>query len=237
MRKPFAILSLMLLGTLCVSSPSTALERSCDAVIYIVKIDPPETANTRVDLVKFSAKGRAALAKRAREEARDRALKCADWAKQNRFEFGIPDYCKPQSHVHHYDIENLKASIENAACSRDNNAKEKVGRWQARIAVSGGRGCDKRNDIMGYNINNTMCRLRVGWRHNKDFDGPNVDNMTLLKPDPALCAKACLDNDKCTAWTYVKPGVQAADAARCWLKSKVNFDLNNSCCVSATARK
>jgi hypothetical protein len=48
-----------------------------------------------------------------------------------------------------------------------------------------------------------------------------------------LCEEACRTDLKCLAWTYVKPGVQGAQA-NCWLKSIVPAVSGDTCCVSGT---
>jgi hypothetical protein len=49
--------------------------------------------------------------------------------------------------------------------------------------------------------------------------------------DPAICRNECAKDPTCRAFTYVKPGVQGANA-RCWLKNSVPGASANSCCVS-----
>jgi hypothetical protein len=66
---------------------------------------------------------------------------------------------------------------------------------------------------------------------NTDRPGMNIRNFDLSAADPKLCEDACNSNPNCKAYTYVKPGVQGANA-RCWLKSGVPSPVKNSCCVS-----
>ena len=55
-----------------------------------------------------------------------------------------------------------------------------------------------------------------------DTDRPGSDytNFDLSGADPALCASQCTQQERCLAWTYIKPGVQGP-LARCWLKDRV----------------
>ena len=66
-----------------------------------------------------------------------------------------------------------------------------------------------------------------------DTDRPGLDyhsfDMSAAKPE--LCQASCAADMRCKAWTYVKPGVQSANA-RCWLKHAVPQANSNSCCVS-----
>ncbi len=66
--------------------------------------------------------------------------------------------------------------------------------------------------------------------------GEDYKDMDLDAPDPALCAEACMNEDECKAWTYVKPGVQA-DNARCWLKDKVPPPSPDDNCISGIKKK
>jgi len=51
----------------------------------------------------------------------------------------------------------------------------------------------------------------------------------------AACAKACKDEQRCRAWTYVRPGYQGA-AAHCYLKTKVTIPRHKPCCLSGVIR-
>jgi PAN domain len=55
----------------------------------------------------------------------------------------------------------------------------------------------------------------------------------LPRPWPQLCQEACLHDETCRAWTYVKPNVRGP-LASCWLKSEVGAASHNACCVSGT---
>jgi len=64
----------------------------------------------------------------------------------------------------------------------------------------------------------------------KDFDLPS--------PDPQLCRKACVDDDQCRAFTYLKPygWTGAGPAAHCWLKNGAPEAKSDPCCVSGVVR-
>jgi hypothetical protein len=51
----------------------------------------------------------------------------------------------------------------------------------------------------------------------------------------AVCAKACKDEQRCRAWTYVRPGYQGA-AAHCYLKAKITQPRHHPCCISGVVR-
>lgn len=51
----------------------------------------------------------------------------------------------------------------------------------------------------------------------------------------AACSKACKDEQRCRAWTYVRPGYQNA-AAHCNLKAKITLPRRQPCCISGVIR-
>ena len=46
------------------------------------------------------------------------------------------------------------------------------------------------------------------------------------------CQSRCYKEDRCQAYTYVKPGIQNPTAPRCWLKESVPTTTLNDCCTS-----
>ena len=58
-----------------------------------------------------------------------------------------------------------------------------------------------------------------------------------LPSDPTglACKAACEADNKCRAWTYVRPGYLGA-AARCFLKDKVKPPHHKPCCISGVVR-
>jgi hypothetical protein len=71
----------------------------------------------------------------------------------------------------------------------------------------------------------------IGLEYNTDRPGRDYYNFELSVSDPSLCRQSCINDPKCKAFTYVKPGVQGSKA-RCWLKSGVPSERRNNCCVS-----
>ena len=60
------------------------------------------------------------------------------------------------------------------------------------------------------------------------FDSP-------LDPVGAACNAACEADDKCRAWTYVRPGY-IGPSARCYLKDKITRPRHKPCCISGVVR-
>ena len=63
--------------------------------------------------------------------------------------------------------------------------------------------------------------------------GGDYKAFDLPTADAELCRAACDEDDKCKAFTYVKPGLQGS-SARCWLKGPLvpPLRVNEGCCVS-----
>lgn len=69
--------------------------------------------------------------------------------------------------------------------------------------------------------------FEVGW----DRPGWDYFNYEMNNPREILCQYRCQTDNRCRAWTFVKPGIQGV-RARCWLKSRVPAAVRNSCCTS-----
>jgi hypothetical protein len=90
--------------------------------------------------------------------------------------------------------------------------------------VSGVRGAgviEPRRGTLEYSID------RFGGDY-RSFDVP---------PDPAgsPCKAACEADNRCRAFTYVRPGYVAA-SARCFLKNKITRPRHKPCCISGVVR-
>src|SRR5262245_21092268 len=70
-----------------------------------------------------------------------------------------------------------------------------------------------------------------GWENNMDLPGYDYRNFEVSSP--SRCEQICDKEERCWAWTYVRPGVQGANA-RCWLKDRVPRPTRNSCCISGS---
>jgi hypothetical protein len=79
---------------------------------------------------------------------------------------------------------------------------------------------------------------RVGGQTEFSIDRTGGDYRNMeVKPDPtgAVCAQACEGEQRCRAWTYVRPGYLGA-AARCFLKERVTAPRRKPCCISGVVR-
>ena len=66
-----------------------------------------------------------------------------------------------------------------------------------------------------------------------DRFGSDYKSFAVETGHTETCENACSGEERCLAWTYVKPGIQT-QMARCWLKEVVPASSSNVCCVSGT---
>lgn len=69
----------------------------------------------------------------------------------------------------------------------------------------------------------------------KNFDIPNTPRDAPNTPTADACKKACEDDNRCRAFTYVRSGY-VGSAARCYLKDKITRPIRKPCCVSGVVR-
>lgn len=77
--------------------------------------------------------------------------------------------------------------------------------------------------------------IAPGMENDTDRGGSDYRSFFLDARKPELCQDACLkENNRCRAWTYVRPGVQAEKPV-CYLKDRVPNTAANTCCISGVA--
>ncbi len=67
------------------------------------------------------------------------------------------------------------------------------------------------------------------------YDRPGMDYFNFVIEDNRVvhCEWKCMQDRRCKAWTFVKPGYQG-QYSRCWLKHSVPRLVRNNCCDSGT---
>ena len=69
-----------------------------------------------------------------------------------------------------------------------------------------------------------------------DRTGGDYKNLDLAAdPAGAPCEAACKADERCRAWTYVRPGY-LGPSARCFLKEKLTAPRHKPCCLSGVVR-
>ena len=130
--------------------------------------------------------------------------------------------CERDSHCRAWAYSYPRTNFAAATCWLKNRVTP---RQQADCCVSGVRGAgvvEPRRGAIEYSIN----------RHGGDY------RHFTLKPDPAAapCKAACEGENRCRAWTYVRPGYGGASSARCYLKSRITRPRHKPCCISGVVR-
>jgi hypothetical protein len=65
----------------------------------------------------------------------------------------------------------------------------------------------------------------------QNIDRPGRDFSNSPSRGAADCSFACQAENRCRAWTFVRPGIQGP-SGRCWLKTAAPAAVRNSCCTS-----
>ena len=69
-----------------------------------------------------------------------------------------------------------------------------------------------------------------------DRNGGDYRNFeTATDSSGAACKAACDGDNRCRAWTYVRPGY-IGPTARCYLKDKITRPRHKPCCISGVVR-
>jgi len=66
---------------------------------------------------------------------------------------------------------------------------------------------------------------------NIDRPGQSYATMVPDPADPSVCSRRCDEDERCQAWTFVRPP-RAGAPARCWLKEQVPLAKPDRCCIS-----
>lgn len=71
---------------------------------------------------------------------------------------------------------------------------------------------------------------------NVDRAGGNYRRFEISSGQHQLCQRACEADGRCTAYTYVRAGVQGSKGV-CWLKDSIPDKKSSVCCVSGVIRE
>lgn len=65
----------------------------------------------------------------------------------------------------------------------------------------------------------------------RNVDRPGEDYRSFGSPSASQCSFSCQAENRCRAWTFVRPGIQGP-SGQCWLKTTGPRAFRNGCCTS-----
>jgi hypothetical protein len=70
-----------------------------------------------------------------------------------------------------------------------------------------------------------------GASNNRDRPGNDYDSFNPPTANAVHCKNACQGDVNCTAWTYVRPGIEGPQPV-CYLKNPTPAQVVDTCCIS-----
>jgi hypothetical protein len=136
---------------------------------------------------------------------------------------------RPGSDYSNFDLPEARPELCLAACARDVVCQAYT---YVRPGVQGPSARCWLKDAVPSPVANACCTSGVRAQET-NIDRPGMDylNFDLPSAYPMGCQAACAQDERCQAYTYVRPGVQGP-SARCWLKYGVPAAVSNNCCIS-----
>lgn len=130
--------------------------------------------------------------------------------------------CERDSHCRAWAFSYPRTDFALATCWLKNRVTPRKPESCCVAGVRGAGVVEPRSGTIEYSIN----------RHGGDYR-----HFTLAPdPDGAACKAACEGENRCRAWTYVRPGYGGASSARCYLKSRITRPRHKPCCISGVVR-
>src|ERR1700752_4591587 len=108
-----------------------------------------------------------------------------------------------------------------AMCFLKSQVKPRVENECCVSGVKGAAVLEKKSDTVEFSTDRT----------GGDYRSLDVPNDSA----GASCESACKSEDRCRAWTYVRPGYLGPNA-RCFLKERITRPRHKPCCVSGVVR-
>ncbi|MBI4274072.1 MAG: PAN domain-containing protein [Rhizobiales bacterium] len=129
--------------------------------------------------------------------------------------------CDRDSRCRAWSFSYPTTALVNAVCWLKNQVTPPILNNCCISGVRGGALVEPRSGPVEYSID----RIGGDYRH---FD---------ILPDARgqLCATACQADNRCRAWTYLRPGYGTA-TARCYLKDNIKPPRRQPCCISGVVR-
>jgi PAN domain len=78
-------------------------------------------------------------------------------------------------------------------------------------------------------LERTSTQLPEGMENNTDRPGADFGSFSVTSA--SVCRNFCIKDDRCKAWTYVRPRIHGPNAV-CYLKNAMPPATTNKCCIS-----
>lgn len=176
-----------------------------------------------------------AYANRARERSREAIISCVQEHWAMRMTDSRPHWCNEGGN---YPFQSFSQDMTDAICAANPGQQSIV--VGVRLRVNGRTGCFRERYVSDWGVFDIADDYRIYCSiprnqvfQNTDMPGGDYTNFTPDTANHEECRKACNQQDRCQAWTYVRP--RDGRPARCWLKDRVPERRPGNCCVSGTS--
>jgi hypothetical protein len=122
----------------------------------------------------------------------------------------------------------LNRKMSDAAAQNDWN---RMDRYQAFLSCVANNDCAKVRELTAATDHPGQTRIST-FEPGQNRNLGDYTHIVLDNADPMECQNSCIRDDRCLAWTYVRPGIQDPARAICWLKDSVPDLSDNDCCTS-----
>jgi PAN domain len=129
--------------------------------------------------------------------------------------------CEREGRCRAWSFSYPRTAATSATCWLKNRVTKRVEEACCVSGVKGAAVLEKKGGPIEFSIDRT------------GGDYKNLDVAT--DPSGASCETVCKGEERCRAWTYVRPGYLAT-SARCFLKERITAPRRKPCCVSGVVR-
>ena len=159
----------------------------------------------------------------ARRRARRNIDECIDTHWASRHSGVRPSQCSESNQIYNYPFSGqLEARIANEVCRRNR------GHSSLNVTVtalySGREGCTLRNNSWNRIIvrNHRVNCANMAYEPNTNRPGQDYARLNLgPRSTWSTCRSRCLDQERCRAWAFRRPGTRGDRNGHCWLKHGV----------------
>ena len=129
--------------------------------------------------------------------------------------------CEREGRCRAWSFSYPRTATTSATCWLKNRVTKRIEEACCVSGVKGAAVLEKKGGPIEFSIDRT------------GGDYKNLDVAT--DPSGASCETVCKGEERCRAWTYVRPGYQGAQP-RCYLKAQIKPPRRSPCCLSGVVR-